>query len=114
MNTPILTEPGVKYWLSQSLKECRKFKDKNISYVYNIVMLGILILVVSGFLSYKYKGNITPDELSEKNKKKQEYIVSKLQQLALYKKQNENDMFTGLPTWGKHSEFDVYNRKIYH
>lgn len=103
MNKPILTEPGVKYWLSQTLKECHGFKDKHISFIYNIAMLVILVMVLSGFLSYKYKGYISPEELAEKNKQKQEFIVSKLQQLALYKKQNVNS------TW----EHDVFNRKIY-
>lgn len=103
MNKPILTEPGVKYWLSQTLKECRGFKDKHISFIYNIIMLVLLVMVVSGFLSYKYKGYISPDELAEKNKQKQEFIVSKLQQLALYKNQNANNMW----------EHDVFNRKIY-
>ena len=103
MNKPILTEPGVKYWLSQTLKECHGFKDKHISFIYNIAMLVILVMVISGFLSYKYKGYISSEELAEKNKQKQEFTVSKLQQLALYKKQNVND------TW----EHDVFNRKIY-
>lgn len=107
MNKPILTEPGVKYWLSQTLKECRGFKDKHISFIYNIIMLILLVLVVSGFLFYKYKGNISPDELAEKNKQKQEFIVSKLQQLALYKNQNVNNMY------GHHSEYDDFSRKIY-
>lgn len=105
---PKLTEPGVKYWLSQNLKEYKHFKEKHIGYIFNTVMLGILILVVSGFLAYKYKGHITPEELAEKNKQKQEYIISKLQQLALYKKQNDTHMLTGLPLWDN----DVYNRKI--
>lgn len=112
MNIPKLTEPGVKYWLSQNLKEYKQFKEKHFGYIYNFIILGILVLVVSGFLAYKYKGNITPEELAEKNKQKQEYIISKLQQLALYKKQNDSQMLTGLPLWGKHSEMDVYNRKI--
>lgn len=103
MNKPILTEPGVKYWLSKTLKECHGFKDKHISFIYNIAMLVILVMVISGFLSYKYKGYISPEELAEKNKQKQEFIVSKLQQLALYKKQNVNNMW----------EHDVFNRKIY-
>jgi hypothetical protein len=99
MNNPNLTEPGVKYWISQNLKECRKFKDKNISYIYNITMFGLFLVVVSGFLAYKYKGRITLEEAENKNRKKQEYIVSKLQQLALYKKQQESNMLTDLPTW---------------
>ena len=28
MEYPKLTEPGVRYFLTQSLKECRKFKER--------------------------------------------------------------------------------------
>lgn len=108
---PNLTEPGVKYWLTKSLRECKHFKEKHIGFIYNIIMLGVLVAMLSGFLAYKYKGHITPEELSEKNKKKQEYIISKLQQLAVYKK--NNNMLTELPLWDKPCEYDVYNRKIY-
>ena len=44
MERPVLTEPGVKYWLTQTLKECRKFKDRNISVIFNISMLVLLLL----------------------------------------------------------------------
>jgi hypothetical protein len=113
MNYPILTEPGVKYWMSQSLKECRNFKDKNINFFYNIGMTILLVLGITIFLIFSYKGNITQVEINEKNKIKQEYIVSKLQQLALIKKQKSNEMITNLPTWDDHPELDLLNRKLY-
>lgn len=113
MNNPILTEPGVKYWVSQYLKECRNFKDKNINFFYNIGLTILFILGISIFLIFNYKGNITQSEIDEKNKIKQEYIVSKLQQLALVKKQKSNEMLTELPTWNDHPELDLLNRKLY-
>ena len=100
MNMPSLIEPGVKYWLNQSLKECRRFNDKNINYIFNIGVTVLLIICISGFLLYNYKGNITPEEIAIKNKIKQEYIISKLQQLALVKKQKDTNMITDLPVWG--------------
>ena len=113
MNAPSLTEPGVKYWMKQTLKECRNFKDININYCYNI---GLTILLVAGvgiFLVFNYKGNITQSEIDEKNRIKQEYIVSKLQQVALVKKQRSSTMLTDLPTWDDHPELAVLNRKVY-
>jgi len=112
MNIPNLTEPGVKYWLSQNLKDCKRFRDKHIGYVYNLVMFGVLILLVAGFLTYKYKGHISPEELEYKDTQQKEYILSKLQQLALYKKQSNTNMITDLPMWDKEAALDVYNRKI--
>lgn len=100
MNVPSLIEPGVKYWLNQTLKECRRFNDKTVSNIFNIGVTIVLIICVGGFLLYNYKGNITPEEIAQKNKIKQEYIISKLQQLALVKKQKDTNMITNLPAWG--------------
>lgn len=113
MNDPSLTEPGVKYWVNQTLKECRKFKDKNVNYIFNIGMTIALFLGTSIFLYFRYKGNITHSEIAKKNRIKQEYIVSKLQQLALVKKQKSSTMLTDLPTWDDHPELAVLNRKLY-
>lgn len=113
MNIPSLTEPGVKYWMNQSLKECRKFKDKNINYIFNIGMSVALAFCIITFLYYNYKGNIPQSEVARKNRIKQEYIVSKLQQLALVKKQKSSTMLTDLPTWDDHPEIAVLNRKLY-
>jgi hypothetical protein len=113
MDRPVLTEPGVKYWLTQTLKECRRFKDRNISIFFNVSMLVLFFVVVGGFLAYKYKGKPTQAELAEKNRKKQEYIVSKLQNLALIKNKTNSRMITDLPTWDNHPEIAVLDRKIY-
>jgi hypothetical protein len=98
---PTLIEPGVRYFLNGTLKECRKFKDNYISVIFNISMILLLFALVGGFLMYRYKGKPTPAELDLKNRKKQEYIVSKLQQLAIEKKKNSvnTTMITGLPEW---------------
>jgi hypothetical protein len=95
---PILIEPGVRYFLSGTLKECHKFKDNYISTIFNISMIILIIVVIGGFLLYRYKGKPTLDEIELKNRKKQEYIISKLQQLAYDKKKTQNTtMITGLP-----------------
>ena len=98
---PTLIEPGVRYFLNGTLKECRKFKDNYISVIFNISMFLLLFALVGGFLMYRYKGKPTPAELDLKNRQKQEYIVSKLQQLAIEKKKNSvnTTMITGLPEW---------------
>jgi len=112
MTTPNLTEPGVKYWMKQTLKECRTFKDTNINYFYNIGLTVMLVSCVIIFLVFNYKGNITQSEMDERNRIKQEYIVSKLQQVSLVKKQRSTTMLTDLPTWDNHPELAVLNRKV--
>lgn len=99
---PALIEPGVKYFLSSTLKECKKFKDKNISIIFNISMTLLLVVIVGGFLVYRYKGQQNIQEEQLKQRKKHEYIISKLQNLALLKQQHykENNMITDLPPIG--------------
>ena len=96
---PSLIEPGVRYFLNGTLKECRKFKDNYISVLFNISMVILLVVVIGGWLLYRYKGKPTPADLEVKERKKQEYIISKLQQLAFEKKKNtpNTTMITGLP-----------------
>ena len=100
-NSPKLIEPGVRYFLSGILKECRKFKDTNSTVFFNVYMFCLLVVVIGGFLLYKYKGKLTPVEVEIRNRKKQEYIVSKLHQVAYLRKTqgNAKGMITSLPQW---------------
>ncbi len=99
VSEPLLIEPGVKYFLSSTLKECRKFKDNHASIFFNFYMACALVIVIGGFLLYHYKGKLTPAEIAIKNRKKQEYIISKLQQLAYLRKTQGNGLITTLPQW---------------
>ena len=106
MNNPIISpprliEPGVKYFLSSTLKECKKFKDNHFSIFFNFYLICIFIIIIGGFLFFLYKGKLTPAEIEIKNRKKHEYIISKLHQIAYIRKsQNQNDnMITSLPQW---------------
>jgi len=98
---PRLIEPGVRYFLSGTLKECRKFKDNHTSIFYNIYMTGALAMVIGLFLLYRYKGKLTPAEVELKTRKKHEYIISKLNQIAYLKKNQglPEGMITGLPAF---------------
>ena len=70
-NKPILIEPGVKFFLKNTLKECNKFKEQHISFIYNIV-LGVAFFVICFLILYfKYKGHITPEEKKNKGKERE-------------------------------------------
>lgn len=99
--SPKLIEPGVRYFLSGTLKECRKFKDNNATIIFNFSMTCLLFMLIGGFLYYRYKGKLTPAEVEMKNRKKKEYIISKLNQMAYLRKTqgNANGLITSLPQW---------------
>lgn len=105
MTTPNLIEPGAKYFIGSSLKECRKFKDKYISFFFNLGMTFVLILTVASVLAYRYKGNISQSELELKHRKKKEYIISKLHQISSMR-QNKN-MITDIPMWNVNPDLQV-------
>ena len=111
---PLLIEPGVKYFINNMLKESRNFKDRNISIIFNISMTLILLIIIVGFLVYRYKGKLTPSELAVKNRKTQEYIISKLNEITLHKKQQYQNqhMITDLPSWSDHPEVTILNKGI--
>ncbi len=85
----------MKYWLNKTLKECSKFKNKNINIFFNCLTGLLLCLVIGGFLYYKYKGKLTPAEQNAKNTKSKMYILSKLQKLDAMK--NAEGRITSLP-----------------
>jgi hypothetical protein len=96
-----LIEPGMKYFLGSTLRECNRFKVTHYNVMFNALMTLLFIGVVGGFLVYCYKGKLTPAEIAKKNTQKQEYIISKLQQLALHKKKESQSksLITDLPSW---------------
>lgn len=94
---PMLIEPGVRYFIGSTLKECRKFKDNHISGIFNMALIAMFMVFLGGILLYRYKGQPTRAELEIKNRKKQEYILSKLSQIAVQK--NSQSIITGLPLW---------------
>lgn len=104
MNNPSvasLIEPGMKYFLGSTLRECRLFKYAHYNVIFNSIMTLLFLLVIGSLLFYCYKGKLTPAEIALKNRQKQEYIISKLQQLALYKKKQtqSQSLITDLPSW---------------
>jgi ribosomal protein S8 len=111
---PRLIEPGVKSFLAYSLKGCRAYKDRYITITYNIVTFLVFIGFIGGILWYKYKGNISNYEKELKERKKQEYIISKLQQVSYLKNKQNHNIITDLPNWNNHPEAPILNRKIYH
>ena len=112
MESPSLCEPGVKYILSCSLKESRQFKEKYTNYLFNIIMLIIFFGVLASLLIYRYKGKKTKKQIAMNNRKKQEYIMSKLQKLSAIKETHNTDMITNLPAWSNNPEIEMLKRHI--
>lgn len=110
ISKPTLIEPGVKYFLSETLKQCKIFKNKYNNVLFNIGMTIFFIIILGAILLYKYKGKLTPSEKEMKNREKQQYILSKVKNYQDAKLKSQQNLITGLPNWD--NEYDILHKKI--
>ena len=108
---PMLTEPGVKYFLSATLKQCHQFREKYMNNLFNIGLFITFFLLLGLILLYKYKGKLTPAEREEKDMDKKKYILSKIHNFQQTKLKTQQSLITGLPQW--ETEYDIlYGKRI--
>lgn len=98
---PILTEPGVKLFLSKQFENYKIFKEKHISLIVNISLFLLLILIISCFLYFNYKGKLTKEEIYEKNEIKKKYILSKINKFKILRNKANYNTITNLPNLEK-------------
>lgn len=96
---PILTEPGIKYFLNETLKQCHQFKEKYNNYMFNVGILITFFIILGAILLYKYKGKMTPEEIEENELVKKKYILSKIKNYQDAKIRSQQELITGLPHW---------------
>jgi hypothetical protein len=99
ISKPMLTEPGVKYFLNETLKQCSKIKQEWHNTLYNIGLLLVFLLILGILLLYKYKGKLTPEEIEIKEIEKKHYILSMIKNFQDAKVRAQQQLITGLPQW---------------
>ena len=98
---PTLIEPGVRYFLNETLKQCHIFKENYKNLIVNITLLIFFIIILGIILLIKYKGKLTPGEINQKELEKKKYILSKIKNYQDARKKEEQELITGLPHWDK-------------
>jgi hypothetical protein len=104
---PMLTEPGVKYFINETLKQCHIIKEQYQNTLFNIGLLVVFFIILAILLLYKYKGKLTPQEIEQKELVKKQYILSKIKNFQDAKIRSQQNLITGLPQW--ENEFDIIN-----
>lgn len=101
MDSPSLIENSTKYLLINRLKKCNEYKTNIFSWVTNtsifVLFFGILFVV----LYYCRKEKLSPYEESERIKKDQHFIVSKIRDYQEIKKTSTSTNITNLPIINK-------------
>jgi len=109
VSKPVLIEPGVKYFLGQTLKQCKEFKNKHNNLLFNIFLFLLFVLILASILLYKYKGKVSPAEKELKDREKKQYILTRIKNFLDAKRLASQELITGLPAW--ENEYDVLTRR---
>lgn len=97
--SPKLIEPGVKYFLNETLKHCNEFKSEHYNLLYNLGFFFLFIFIIGTILLIKFKGKLTPYEKEMKEREKQQYILSKIRNYQDTKRRTQQGLITNLPPW---------------
>ena len=111
MERPNLIEPGMKYFVNETLKKCHTIKSSYNNFLYNTIGFILFFLILAIFLIIRYKGKLTPIEKDVKLRQQKTYILSKIKQMQDVKKQQvqTSNMITDLPKLT--NDFEYYNSK---
>jgi hypothetical protein len=92
---PTLVEPTIKSIMNSQLNNCKKDKFLRNSMILNIFLFFVVSSVVSAILFIQYKGKQNVEDRINKDNKKRNYILSKLQVLQKMKE----SQFTNIPIY---------------
>lgn len=105
---PSLIEPGVKYFLNETLQGCKNTKIHFYNNMFNIGLFICLSLGIATFLYVKYKGKQNTREKELRNRQVAEYIQNKIKMLEQDKRKKHDEMITNIPEF--ESEHHIRNK----
>jgi len=111
MNRPILTEPGVSYFLKETLKKCKIKKDVEMNYLMNLGLLITFVAITSSLLYYKFKTRPTEEDREKLKRLKRDYFVNRVRQLESKKAKELQQSITNLPKF--ESPFELLHKNFY-
>ena len=82
---PLLVEPTIKSIMNLQLNNCKKDKFSKNSIILNGFLFFIFAVIITSILYIQYKGKQNIEDQINKDNKKRNYILSKLQVLQKMK-----------------------------
>jgi len=107
---PNLIEPGVKYFLNQTLKNTNKKRIIYDNYLFNFWLFLGFFVILAVFLYYKNYTKPTGEDLAKKEKLKKYYILSKIKSLNEKSQRESQQLITNLPNLD--NDIAIYNTKF--
>jgi len=110
-NRPILTEPGVSYFLKETLKNCKIKKNNELNNLINLALFLTFIIITSSLLYYKFKTRPTEEDREKVKRLKRDYFVNRVRQLESKKAKQLQQSITNLPKF--ESPFELLHKNFY-
>ena len=110
-NRPTLTEPGVSYFLKETLKKCKIKKENEINKLINLGLFLMFIIITFSLLYFKFKTRPTNEDRKKIKQLKKDYFINKVKQLQAKKAQQLNQSITNLPKF--ESPFELLHKNFY-
>lgn len=107
---PSLVEPGVKYFLGNTLKQCGENKNKYYNQLFNICCFLVFILGISTFLYVKYTTHNDTEKKREKKQREEEYMLNLVHKIQTEKRIKTGSKITDLPEF--ESEYEITMKKF--
>ena len=95
--TPNLTEPGVIYFLKETLKRCNEKKLLFYNTVLNLGLLFIFISILGVLLVYKKNNKLSSKDKKQKALKQQQYMLERIKSFREKRQKENNEIITTLP-----------------
>ena len=92
-----LVEPGVKYFFSETLKQCQKTKYTYYNSIFNLILFVVLVFIVGGTMYFKYKNKEDSYELKQRMRKQEEYLATKIHAIKQEQQRERGQMITNIP-----------------
>lgn len=108
---PTLTEPGVKYFLRETLKQCHDKRSSYYNIIWNCGFFLLLLVLIGVVLSYRKRHKLTPEEKKKKNEKDHAHVMTKIKALREERRKINNEIITNLPKF--ESDYEVLHKKYY-
>ena len=106
--TTHLVEPGVSYFLDESLKNCNKEKIKYSNIIFNGFLVVVFITIIG--LIYYNKKKLTINEKNDKKRLKETYFLEQIKKLSDLEQKKLNTSITNLPKF--ENDFVYYGKKF--
>jgi hypothetical protein len=111
ISKPLLIEPGVKYFLKETLKQCKNKKNDYYYYWVNIGLFLLFLLILGSSIIWKKKTKPSKEDLILKHEQQKKYILEKINGLQKAKEKENNRIITNLPKF--ESNFERIHKNYY-